>query len=169
MRKGYIVQHCQQNGDSAGEIHMLDRSQAHAITAIIAVSAITSIVSMIIAPTVNTSQYVTEIFELYLVQFIYSFPRRPEDYQTIEDGLRVHTVTLCQETVKHMALHAWICRLVPPTSTQLIMSGLYLKPACGDYDGILPNVLIQRGNLFKLLKRSWRSLIGLLLIDQLTA
>jgi hypothetical protein len=49
------------------------------------------------------------------------------------------------------------------------MSGHYLKLACGNDNRILPNVLIERWGLFKLLRGSGRSWIGLLLIDQLTA
>jgi hypothetical protein len=67
-----------------------------------------------------------------------------------------------RSTVKHMELHIWIGRLVPPTSTQLKIYGLYLKLACGNYNRILPNILIQRRDLFKLPKRSGRSWIGLL-------
>jgi hypothetical protein len=48
------------------------------------------------------------------------------------------------------------------------MSGLYLKLACGNDNRVLPNVLIQRGDLFKLLKRGRRCWIGMLFIDQLT-
>jgi hypothetical protein len=33
------------------------------------------------------------------------------------------------------------------------MSGLYLKLACGKHNRVLPNVLIQRRDLFKFLKR----------------
>jgi hypothetical protein len=45
----------------------------------------------------NTTQYATEILEPHLVPFIYSLPGNPEDYQTVEDRLRVHTAKLCQE------------------------------------------------------------------------
>jgi hypothetical protein len=34
------------------------------------------------------------------------------------------------------------------------MSGLYLKPTCGNYNRVLPNGLIQRRNLFK----EWKKL-----------
>jgi hypothetical protein len=46
---------------------------------------------------VNTTQYATEIFEPYLVPFIHSLSGHLEYYQILEDGLRVHTVKLCQE------------------------------------------------------------------------
>jgi hypothetical protein len=43
----------------------------------------------------NTTQYATEILEPHPVPFIYSLPGNLEDYQTVEDGLRVHTAKLC--------------------------------------------------------------------------
>ena len=44
----------------------------------------------------NTTQYTNEILEPYLVPFVYSLPRRPEDHKTIEDGLGVHISVLAK-------------------------------------------------------------------------
>jgi hypothetical protein len=64
----------------------------------------------------NTTQYATEILEPHLVPFIYSLPGNPEDYQTVEDGLRVHTAKLCQEYRKEYGITRmdW-----PPSSPDL--------------------------------------------------
>jgi hypothetical protein len=81
----------------------------------------------------NTAQYATEILELYLILLINRLLGYPEDYQTMENGRRVHA----RSTVKYMAVHAWTDILVPPTSTQSKMPGLYLKLTRGKDNRIL--------------------------------
>ena len=45
----------------------------------------------------NTTQYTNEILEPYLVPFVHSLPGRPEDHETIEDGLGVHISVLAKK------------------------------------------------------------------------
>jgi transposase len=52
----------------------------------------------------NTTQYATKISESHLAPFTYNLPGNPEDYQTVEGGLRVHTAKLCQEYRKEYGI-----------------------------------------------------------------
>jgi hypothetical protein len=93
----------------------------------------------------NPIQYATEILEPHFVPFISSLPGSPEDYQTVEDGLRVHAAKHARSTIKHMAVRACIGRLVLPTLTQSKISGLYLNLACGNDNKIRLNDLCRGG------------------------
>jgi hypothetical protein len=87
----------------------------------------------------------------------------PENYQTAEARLQVHSAKLCLEYQKEYSTTG---SPVLPISTKSKMPRLYLKFAWGNDNRILLNVLIQRRNLSKLLKRSGRNWIGLLLINR---
>ena len=45
----------------------------------------------------NTTQYTNEILEPYLVPFVHSLPGRPEDHETMENGLGVHISVLAKK------------------------------------------------------------------------
>ncbi|RPB05468.1 hypothetical protein L873DRAFT_1839975 [Choiromyces venosus 120613-1] len=52
----------------------------------------------------NTAQYTYEILEAYLVPFVHILPGVPEDHETIEDSLSVHTSVLARKCRREYGL-----------------------------------------------------------------
>ncbi|RPA89191.1 hypothetical protein L873DRAFT_1849421 [Choiromyces venosus 120613-1] len=55
----------------------------------------------------NTAQYAYEILEAYLIPFVHILPGVPEDHETIEDGLSVHTSVLARKCRREYGLNVW--------------------------------------------------------------